>query len=229
MATSTAGESVTFTLNQTTAFFLRGTLNYDHGHKSVTFTPHSNAGQATTTTILDYSTTLDFEQILYWQSGLDRDQSYTVQITQLADGTETSFSFSSLDIIDGCVYSCAKYLLSFSLTCSPTLLVAFSGSPPSSPSPNSPPPAPGSPSPSSNSSPPSSNTTSHLPNAPSGSGASSSGNGGQVGSDNGSASGKTVTPSSGLSTGAIVGIAVSPRVTTVHDSSSLKLPLRLPA
>ena len=100
MKTATAGESVTFTFNQTTAFFLRGTLNYDHGHKSVTFTPHSNAGQATTTTILDYSTTLDFDQILYWQSGLDRDQSYTVQITQLADGNSTNFSFSGLDIID---------------------------------------------------------------------------------------------------------------------------------
>ena len=103
MLTAVAGEAVTFTLSQTTAFFLRGALNNDHGPKSVKFAPVENSGQATTTTFLDYSTTLDFNQILYWQSGLDRDQSYTVQITQLADGGATSFSFSSLDIIDGCV------------------------------------------------------------------------------------------------------------------------------
>ena len=103
MATTIAGEPVTFTLNQTTAFFLLGTLNADHGQKLVTFTPNSNPGQTTATTILDYSSTLDFDQILYWQSGLDRDQNYTVQITQLAEVNATSFSFSSLVIIDGYV------------------------------------------------------------------------------------------------------------------------------
>ena len=105
MVTYTAGESVTFTVNQTTAFFFRGALNYDHGTKLVTLKPQSNPDQTTTTTISDYSSTLDFDQILYWQSGLNRDEAYAIQITQLGTtGQTTAFSFSELNIIDGCVY-----------------------------------------------------------------------------------------------------------------------------
>ena len=108
MSTIVAGESVTFTLNETTAFFLRGAANHDHGLKSVTFTPQSNPSQAKTTFISDYSSLLSFDTILYWESGLDRDQSYIVQVTPLAASSQlppggSGFSFSELDVIDGYV------------------------------------------------------------------------------------------------------------------------------
>lgn len=93
---------MTFTLNQTSAFFLRGTVNRDHGPKTVTFTPQSNPSQIKTTIINDYSSVLSFASVLYWESGLDRNQTYTVQITQLGGPSQpTGFSFSELDIIDG--------------------------------------------------------------------------------------------------------------------------------
>ena len=101
MTTNVPGEAVTFTLNETTAFFLRGAVNHDHGPKTVTITPQNNPSQAKTTTINDFSSILSFETILYWESGLDRSQTYTVQITQLGGSLQSqSLSFSELDIID---------------------------------------------------------------------------------------------------------------------------------
>ena len=107
MVTYVAGDFVTFTLNETTAFFLRGAVNFDHGFKLVTLTPYSDPSQSKTRIINDYSSILSFRTILYWESGLDRDETYRVQITPLAassqppPGTGSSFSFSELDIIDG--------------------------------------------------------------------------------------------------------------------------------
>lgn len=101
MVTDVPGESVTFVINQTSAFFLRGAVNHDHKAKFVTLTPLSNPSQAKSIIINDYSSLLDFSQILYWESGLDREENYSVQITQLGDpGVSASFSFNVLDIID---------------------------------------------------------------------------------------------------------------------------------
>lgn len=109
MGTRVVGESVIFTINETTAFFLRGAVNYDHGPKVVTLTPYSDPSQSKTIIINDYSSILSFDTILYWESGLDRDQTYSVQLSslsagspsQLPPGSGPAFSFSELDIIDG--------------------------------------------------------------------------------------------------------------------------------
>ncbi|THH32963.1 hypothetical protein EUX98_g1184 [Antrodiella citrinella] len=101
MVTNTAGESVSFTLSNTTAFFLRGALNNDHGPKTVTITPNSNPAQARNASFNDASSVLEFNQIVYWESGLDRDENYTVLVTDAGITGSTSFSISSLDIIDG--------------------------------------------------------------------------------------------------------------------------------
>ncbi|TCD60917.1 hypothetical protein EIP91_009290 [Steccherinum ochraceum] len=98
MVTNTAGESVSFTLQNATAFFLYGADNLDHGSKTVSVTPSSNPSEARTALINDQSSALDFRQILYWESGLNRDDTYTIEITEVGG---TAFSFSSLDILDG--------------------------------------------------------------------------------------------------------------------------------
>ncbi|TCD60920.1 hypothetical protein EIP91_009293 [Steccherinum ochraceum] len=100
MLTADPGDSVSFTLSNTSAFFLYGAVNSDHHPKTVSIVPASNANLIRRTMINDYSSALDFKQILYWESGLDRDETYTVRIAQIGPG-ETSLSFSSLDIIDG--------------------------------------------------------------------------------------------------------------------------------
>ncbi|TCD60918.1 hypothetical protein EIP91_009291 [Steccherinum ochraceum] len=100
MLTASPGDSVSFTVTQTTAFFLYGAVNADHLPKTVSITPSSNPSQIRRTIINDFSSALDFKQILYWESGLDRDETYTVQIAQIGPG-ETSLSFSSLDLLDG--------------------------------------------------------------------------------------------------------------------------------
>lgn len=102
MSTYTQGNSVSFTLVQTNAFFLWGTVNHDHGPKTATITPSNSSGEARATPLNDFSSLLDLKQIIYWESGLDRDQNYTVTVTQTDPG---GFSFSSLDIIDGSVYT----------------------------------------------------------------------------------------------------------------------------
>ncbi|TCD60919.1 hypothetical protein EIP91_009292 [Steccherinum ochraceum] len=100
MVTASPGDSVSFTVTQTTAFFLYGAVNADHLPKTATITPSSNPSQIRRTIINDFSSALDFKQILFWESGLDRDETYTVQIAQIGPG-ETSLSFSSLDLLDG--------------------------------------------------------------------------------------------------------------------------------
>lgn len=102
MVTFTQDESVSFTLMQTNAFFLWGAVNFDHGPKTATITPNNSSEEARTISLNDFSSLLDFKQIIYWESGLDRDQNYTVTITQTAPG---AFSFSRLDIIDRYVYT----------------------------------------------------------------------------------------------------------------------------
>ncbi|TCD68536.1 hypothetical protein EIP91_010461 [Steccherinum ochraceum] len=100
MFTGDPTASVSFTLSNTTAFFLYGAVNSDHHPKSVSIVPASNLNLIRRAIINDTSSALDFKQILYWESGLDRDEAYTVQIAQIGP-EETSMSFSSLDIIDG--------------------------------------------------------------------------------------------------------------------------------
>jgi hypothetical protein len=99
MATHEKDQTVSFTLNRTTAFFLYGSVNIDHAPKRATLTPLTTGGSPKVTVIDDFSSALDWKQILYWESGLDWNEIYTVEITNLDDSKY--FSFSSLDILHG--------------------------------------------------------------------------------------------------------------------------------
>ncbi|KAL0575308.1 hypothetical protein V5O48_006659 [Marasmius crinis-equi] len=101
MVTSTTGDTLTFTVNRTSAFFLWGAVNWDHQPgKRATITSTGGQAQSRDTSLDDESNYLDFEQIIYWESGLDPDQNYTVQILNGGTGTP-NFSFNRLELIDG--------------------------------------------------------------------------------------------------------------------------------
>ncbi|KAH8100264.1 hypothetical protein BXZ70DRAFT_179232 [Cristinia sonorae] len=106
MLTPTLGEAMSFTVNQTSAFFLYGSSNNNRDAKTVTITPFSDPSKARTTIVNDYSSLLDFFQIIYWEAGLDRDESYNVQLIQtgIPPGNPSgspNFGFYSLVTVDG--------------------------------------------------------------------------------------------------------------------------------
>ncbi|KAK7471914.1 hypothetical protein VKT23_000016 [Stygiomarasmius scandens] len=98
MRTNAGGATVSFTLTNTSAFFLWGAVNNDHTPKIATLSSQKD-GQLKNVSIDDSSSIFDFTQVLYWESDLDRNETYTVQITNVDNSKY--FSFSSLDIIDG--------------------------------------------------------------------------------------------------------------------------------
>ncbi|KAK7459526.1 hypothetical protein VKT23_009509 [Stygiomarasmius scandens] len=97
MLTNQGNAYVQFQIQEATAFFLWGAVNFDHGQNTVSLT--SNNGFSKLTIINDNSSALDFRQILYWESGLDRDDTYNITISNSLPSK--SFSFSRLEIIDG--------------------------------------------------------------------------------------------------------------------------------
>ncbi|KAJ8090313.1 hypothetical protein PM082_018909 [Marasmius tenuissimus] len=102
MHTFEVDASVTFSVNRASAFFLWGVANYDHFPKRASITGHD--GQLKETRLDDGSEYLDFDQIIYWQSGLDPDKNYTVQIVNggnEGDAVAPAFSFNRLELIDG--------------------------------------------------------------------------------------------------------------------------------
>ncbi|KAK7053008.1 hypothetical protein VNI00_004329 [Paramarasmius palmivorus] len=101
MYTNKNGASVAFTISKTSAFLLWGTLNRDHGNKSVTLTS-ANGSLFKSIPINDYSSILDFDQIIYWESGLDREQTYLITITVEPDSiiSLNHLGFANLDLID---------------------------------------------------------------------------------------------------------------------------------
>ncbi|KAG7094088.1 hypothetical protein E1B28_007707 [Marasmius oreades] len=95
MITSDGGDVVSFKITNASAFIVWGTVNQNHGSKSVKFT----GPNVTKWTILeDSSSALDFWQILYWESGLDRNETYTVSVM---NRNNSKLAFSAVKIIDG--------------------------------------------------------------------------------------------------------------------------------
>ena len=103
MITFEVNATLTFEVNRASAFFLWGVVNYDHFSKTATITGED--GQSKETRLDEQSTFLDFQQIIYWQSGLNPDKNYTVQIVNGKGEGDLlpAFGFNKLELIDGCV------------------------------------------------------------------------------------------------------------------------------
>ena len=98
--TSQTGAYVTFNLDQTSAFFIYGLINFDLGPFSVTLTPPLDLGSPVMTFYNSNPHWISLDRVMYWASGLDRDKEYSVKITNLGEGTMPWWDFSHIDIID---------------------------------------------------------------------------------------------------------------------------------
>lgn len=98
--TSQTGAYVTFNLDQTSAFFIYGLINFDLGPFSVTLTPPLDLGPPVMTFYNSTAHWVSLDRVMYWASGLDRDKEYSVKITNLGQGAMPWWDFSHIDIID---------------------------------------------------------------------------------------------------------------------------------
>ncbi|ESK83854.1 hypothetical protein Moror_13492 [Moniliophthora roreri MCA 2997] len=101
MVASCGGDSLVFKIKGTSAFFIWGVVYNDHHWKTATLKPGLDGAPSKTTHYRDFSSTLDFRQILYWESGLDRDEEYEVEIMSDYDSGKNFMSFHTLQLIDG--------------------------------------------------------------------------------------------------------------------------------
>ncbi|EEB91208.1 hypothetical protein MPER_10468, partial [Moniliophthora perniciosa FA553] len=98
---STDVPSLVFRITNSSAFFVRGFVGAVQGSKSATLTPGLNGEPFKISVFDDFSSILDFDQILYWESGLDRDQTYTVEIRASGSSGAGYMDIHTLDTIDG--------------------------------------------------------------------------------------------------------------------------------
>ena len=98
--TSQTGAYVTFNLDQTSAFFIYGLINFDLGPFSVTLTPPLDLGPPIITSYNSNAHWVSLDRVMYWASGLDRDKEYSVKITNLGQDAMPWWDFSHIDIID---------------------------------------------------------------------------------------------------------------------------------
>ncbi|KAG7096724.1 hypothetical protein E1B28_004137 [Marasmius oreades] len=83
--TNNAGSSIIFHFSSASALRVVGSLNYDHGAYSATLSPPGGVS-TTTRTFNAVSKWFAYDNIIYWESGLDRTQSYTLTLTNLDEG-----------------------------------------------------------------------------------------------------------------------------------------------
>ncbi|CAK5262826.1 unnamed protein product [Mycena citricolor] len=83
--TNAAGASISFTCTNSSAVFIYGTTNYNHGNLSVEINPA--VGSSSGPRVLSgTSKWFVLDNLIYWESGLDPSTSYRVTLTNLNDG-----------------------------------------------------------------------------------------------------------------------------------------------
>ncbi|KAK1221982.1 hypothetical protein PQX77_015199, partial [Marasmius sp. AFHP31] len=105
MRTDGPNDRLTFTVNSTSAFILWGSLWQDHYPKRVTISPDprpNDSGAPKSTDMYDVSQYFDYQQVLYWESGLDRNKEYTVEVSNIVSRSDPMlFAFNELQFLDG--------------------------------------------------------------------------------------------------------------------------------
>ncbi|KAL0068163.1 hypothetical protein AAF712_004823 [Marasmius tenuissimus] len=102
MATEGRNDSLRFNVTSAGAFILWGSLYEDHPVKRITISPKPGSSDPTSikeTFMHDTGQLGEFQQILYWESGLERGTSYTVDISAVAD--QQKLAFNELQLLDG--------------------------------------------------------------------------------------------------------------------------------
>ena len=106
--TSSAGSTCTFTLSNASAFFVYGAMaqNARDDRFSVSVRPaagsvNNGGGGGNAGRLLGFDSSWeDANEVLYWQSGLDRDATYEVVIKSEVAGKDSFFGFRSIDVWD---------------------------------------------------------------------------------------------------------------------------------
>ncbi|ESK94464.1 hypothetical protein Moror_8122 [Moniliophthora roreri MCA 2997] len=83
--TNNAGSTINFRASGMSAVFITGTVNYDHGLYSINLSPSAGVSSSTRT-FNATSKWFAYDQLIYWESGLDRTQTYTISLTNLEEG-----------------------------------------------------------------------------------------------------------------------------------------------
>ncbi|KAK1221446.1 hypothetical protein PQX77_015753, partial [Marasmius sp. AFHP31] len=102
MVTYGSNDGLSFTVTSANAFILWGSPAIDHPVKRITISPKPGSSDLTSTKetfMFDVARYMDYQQILYWESGLDRETSYTVEILPFID--RQLFAFDELQLLDG--------------------------------------------------------------------------------------------------------------------------------
>ncbi|KAJ8085593.1 hypothetical protein PM082_004411 [Marasmius tenuissimus] len=105
MLTDKPNDRLSFNVNSTSALILWGSFFQDHLPKRVTIfpDPRSNSSDVLRSTdIYDISQYLDYQQVLYWESGLDRNKEYTVEVSNIVSRSDPMMlAFNELQLLDG--------------------------------------------------------------------------------------------------------------------------------
>ena len=96
LATYTPGATLTFSLKSTTAFYIVGHLNVDHGPFTVTVSPLSS-GSSTIVQYNAFSGWIDLYLIKYLVTGMNRSQTYQVEIR---NDSPSYFDMSQVVVLD---------------------------------------------------------------------------------------------------------------------------------
>ncbi|KAL0058725.1 hypothetical protein AAF712_014585 [Marasmius tenuissimus] len=102
MATKGRNDSLRFNVTSAGTFILWGSIYKDHPVKRITISPRPGSSDPTgikETFMYDTGPYGEFQQILYWESGLDWGTSYTVDISAATD--QQKLAFNQLQLLDG--------------------------------------------------------------------------------------------------------------------------------
>ncbi|KAJ8085592.1 hypothetical protein PM082_004410 [Marasmius tenuissimus] len=102
MITHGRNDGLRFNVKSASAFILWGSLDKNRPVKRVTISPSPGSSDLTsrkTTFMWDVSPYQDYQQILYWESGLDRETLYTVEILPFV--SQQIIGFNELQLLDG--------------------------------------------------------------------------------------------------------------------------------
>ncbi|KAK1222560.1 hypothetical protein PQX77_014585 [Marasmius sp. AFHP31] len=102
MVTNRLNDGLRFNVTAASAFILWGSLYLTHPPKRATISPSPGSSDLTgtkETIIYNTGAYVDYQQVLYWESGLDRETSYTVEISQFVG--KQLMSFNELQLLDG--------------------------------------------------------------------------------------------------------------------------------
>jgi hypothetical protein len=99
MITTNAGDTLFFALNETTAFFMRGSLNWDHNAFIVNIQPHPRGGNVKRRQLNSTTHWCDQLAVVYFETGLDPRTTYLISIVNIGGAPGAAFALRHVDVM----------------------------------------------------------------------------------------------------------------------------------